>query len=109
LIGLVFPLLQAGIYYFRFGTLNPYATLPDYALFFLGGALGGLILIALWRRSRTKEARRSVLVAYLLATPFALAGMLGGGLFGPLGIVLLPALIWALFAGIGYGIGRLGS
>ena len=107
LIGLAFPALEAGIYYFRFGRLNPYASPQDYALFFLGGALGGLLLITLWRRGRTGAARWIVLAAFLLATPFATLGMLGGGLFGSLGVPLLPLAIWTLFTGIGYGIGRL--
>jgi hypothetical protein len=107
LMGLFFPILQGTIYYLRFGILNPYAGVLDYVLFFLGGALGGLILIALLRRSLTKAAKWSVLLAFLLATPLATLGMLGGGLFGLLGIVLLPAVIWAIITGIGYGIGRL--
>jgi len=109
LIGLFFPILQDLIYYLRFGILNPYAGLQDYVLFFLAGALGGLILIALLRRSRTNAAKWSVLLAFLLATPLATLGMLGGGLFGFFGIVLLPAAIWAIITGIGYGIGRLVS
>ncbi len=109
LIGLLFPIAQAAIYYFRFGQLNPYATVLDYLLFFLAGALGALVLIPLLRRSRTPAARWIVLLAFLLATPLAIAGMVGGGLFGPVGVVLLPAILWAIFAGIGYGIGRLVS
>jgi hypothetical protein len=109
LIGLFFPVLQGAIYYFRFGIFNPYAGLLDYAMFFLGGALGGTILIALLRRSRTKAAKWSVLLAFLLATPLATLGMLGGGLLGPIGTVLFPAVIWVIITGIGYGIGRLFS
>jgi hypothetical protein len=107
LIGLFFPILQDLLYYIRFRILNPYAGPQDYVLFFLGGALGGTILIALLRRSPTKAAKWSVLLAFLLATPLATLGMLGGGLFGLFGIVLLPAAIWAIITGIGYGIGRL--
>jgi hypothetical protein len=62
LIGLVFPVLQAGVYCFRFGRLNPYASPLEYVLFFLAGALGGLVLIAFWRRAETKTTRRAALV-----------------------------------------------
>ena len=106
LIGLFFPVLQSTIYYFRFRVLNPYAGPLDYALFFLAGALGGLILIAFLRSSRTKAARWIVVAAFLLATPFATLGMLGGSLLGLFGIVLLPGAIWAIFTGIGFWIGR---
>jgi len=108
-IGLLFPILQAMVYYVRFGILNPYAPLIDYILFFLAGTLGGLVLIALLRRSYTKTAKWSVALAFLLGTPVAFIASLGGGLLGPFGVVLLPAVIWAVFSAIGYGIGRLFS
>jgi DMSO reductase anchor subunit len=108
-IGLLFPILQALIYYIRFGILNPYAPLIDYILFFLAGTLGGLILIALLRRSETKSAKWSVSLAYLLGTPVAFLGSLGGGLFGPVGVILLPTIIWAVFSLIGYWLGSLFS
>ena len=106
-IGLLFPILQGAIYYIRFGILNPYAPLIDYILFFLAGTLGGLVLIALLQRSHTKAAKWSVIVAYLLGTPIAFLGSLGGGLFGPVGVILLPVIIWAIFTAIGFGVGRL--
>lgn len=106
-IGLHFPILQAVVYYARFGMRNPYAPLFDYVLFFLGGTLGAFILIALLRRSPTRAAKWSVGLAFLLATPLAFIGSLGGGLLGPLGVVLLPALIWGVFTAIGYWIGGL--
>jgi len=68
--GLLFPLLQALIYYVRFGTLNPYAPVFDYVLFFLGGTLGGFVLIALLRRSETMAAKSSVGLAFLLGYPW---------------------------------------
>jgi len=106
-IGLHFPILQAAVYYARFGTYNPYAPLFDYVLFFLGGTLGAFILIALLRRSPTRAAKWSVSLAFLLGTPLAFIGSLGGGLLGALGVILLPALIWGVFTAIGYWIGSL--
>ena len=109
LVGLLFPVLQGTIYYLRFGLLNPYAGFLDYFLFFLAGALGGLVLIALFQRSRTRAAKWIVLVAFLLATPLATLGALGGGLLGLFGVVLLPPVIWAAITGIGYLVGSLVS
>jgi hypothetical protein len=106
-IGLVFPALQALIYFLRFGGWNPYAGWLDYVLFFTAAALGGLVLIAFLRASRAPAARWIVLGAYLLATPFALMGMLAGGLLGPLGVILFSLVIWAVFTAIGYFVGRL--
>jgi hypothetical protein len=107
LFGLLFPVVQIGIYYFRFGRLNPYSPLLDYIMFFLTGTVGGLIFIALLRRSGTKAAQWSVTLAFLLATPIATLGMLGGGLLGPVGVVLFPTLIWGIITTIGYLIGGL--
>jgi len=107
LIGLLFPVLQAVVYYARFGMRNPYATLVDYLLFFLGGTLGAFILIAFLRRSPTRASKWSVGLAFLLGTPLAFIGSLGGGLLGWLGVILLPALIWGVFTATGYWIGGL--
>jgi hypothetical protein len=105
-IGLVFPALQALIYFLRFGGWNPYARITDYVLFFAAAALSGLVLIAFLRASLTPASRWTVLGAYLLGTPFALIGMLAGGLLGPLGVILCSLLIWAVFVAIGYFIGQ---
>lgn len=106
LIGVFFPVLQGSIYYIRFGMRNPYADLLDYSLFFLAGALGGTILITLLRFSRNKLTNRSVIAAFLLSSPLAVMGMLAGSLFGLFGVILLPGAIWAIFTGIGFGLGR---
>jgi uncharacterized membrane protein YedE/YeeE len=78
----------------------------DYSLFFLAGALGGIVLITLLRYSRNKVTNRSVIVAFLLASPLAVLGMLAGSLFGLFGVILLPAAIWTVLTGIGFGLGR---
>jgi len=109
LIGLLFSVLQIVIYYVRFGQLNPYAPLTDYLLFFLAGILGGLALIAFLRRSGTMAAKWSVTLAFLLGTPLAFLGSLGGGLLGSVGAVLFPVLVWTMFSLIGYWGGRLFS
>jgi hypothetical protein len=101
-IGLITAVLQALIYILRFGGWNPYATLLDHALFFVVGALGGLVLIAFVRASRTPAARWTVLAAYLLAMPLALMGMLVGGLLGPLAVVLFSLVILSVFTAVGY-------
>lgn len=47
------------------------------------------------------RARRIVLIAFLLASPFALILMLAGGLFGALGVLIAPQIAWALFTWLG--------
>jgi hypothetical protein len=106
LIGLVFPIAQIVIYFLRFGEMNPYASILDHLWFFLAGAAGGLLLIELLRRSLTGVQKWIVAVAYLLGTPVSTLMMVGGGLLGPIGIILFPLINWALFSGFGFLVGR---
>jgi hypothetical protein len=106
LIGLVFPILQVVIYFLRFGEMNPYAVIVDHLWFFLSGAVGALLLILLLRRSQTPVQKWIVALAYLLGTPISTLMMVGGGLLGPIGIILFPLFNWFLFCGFGFLVGR---
>jgi hypothetical protein len=106
LIGLLAPILQVAIYYFRFFSLNEESTALDYVMFFIAGTVGGLILIALLNRSKTKAAKWLVIIVFILATPVALTGMVVGGLVGPLGVIFMSAMLWTMITGIGFFIGR---
>ena len=105
-IGLVFPVLQIAIYYLRFNEMDPYTPLLDYLWFYMAGVAGVLLLIFLLRRSRTGIQKWLVVIAFLLATPISTSVMVGGGAFGPIGIILAPLFIWTLFCGFGYLVGR---
>ena len=89
------------MYYYRFGVLNPDATALEYLLFFLAGALGGLILIYFLNSQASLARRWVVLIAFLLASPIALFTMIAGGLLGPPGVLLFPQIPWGLFTWIG--------
>ena len=106
LVGLLMVAGQVVTFYVRFGRWNTDAFIVDYVLIFLAGALGGLILIYFLNRQSSSDARFIVLIAFLLASPIALFLMIAGGLFGVLGILILPQIPWALFAGIGSFVGR---
>lgn len=104
--GLLSVLGQMILYLVRFGRWNTGSTLAVYLYFFLAGTLGGLILIFMLNRQTSLKARRIVLAAFLLASPLALLLMLGGGLLGPLGLLILPQIPWALFTWLGSLLGR---
>jgi hypothetical protein len=101
-IGFVYPVLQIFIFVFRFKKLNTLGSPWDYLLFFVAGFAGALLLIFFLHRSRTKAGRWIILGAYLLAVPLALAGMIAGGVLGPVGIILFSFMPWALFMWLGY-------
>lgn len=107
LIGLLTIANQVATFYMRFGRMNMGASFVDYLLFFIAGTLGGLILIYFLNRQTSSGKRWAVLIGFLLATPIAMFLVLGGGLFGPLGVILLPQIPWALMALIGSLVGRL--
>lgn len=105
-VGLVSVLWQVFSYYFRFGQFNPYAAMLDYLWFFLSGSLGGLILVFFLNRQSTSKARWWVLIAFVLAIPVAMIFMMGGGLFGFIGILLFPQFPWLLITWLGSLMGR---
>ncbi len=106
LIGLLMPVLQMVIFYLRFGEVNLDDSLFDYMIFFLAGTLGGLILVSFLRLSKSKAAKWSVSLAFILATPMAIIGMIVGGMIGPLGSLFMSAMLWAVITSMGYFVGR---
>ena len=101
LLGLLSCVVQAVTFYLRFEMWNGSSSAVDYLLFFVAGTLGGLILIYFLNRQASKTAWWVELIVFLLATPVALMFMIGGGLLGPLGVLIFPQIPWALFAWLG--------
>ena len=106
LIGLLTVVAQIATFYMRFRRWNTDSSFVDYLLFFLAGALGGLILVYFLNNQTTSAQRWVVLVTFLLASPIAMLFMLAGGLLGPLGVLIFPQFPWALVTWIGSLIGR---
>jgi hypothetical protein len=106
-VGLLAVTIQILIFYFRFSRWNTIAGFAEYLFFFLAGSLGGSILIFFLNRQASITARWLVLTAFLLASPLALIMMLGGGLLGPLGVLVFPLIPWALFSWLGAWMARL--
>ena len=105
-IGVSAVLAQMLFYFIRFKELNSQATFEEYILFFVSGLLGGLILLFFLNRQTSLTGRRTVWIGFLLAAPLALILMLAGGLLGPLGVLIIPQIPWALFAWIASLIGH---
>ena len=105
-LGLLSVIAQIMLFYVRFGRWNTDSTPTDYLLFFLAGALGGWILTFFLNRQTSNTNRRTVWIAFLLASPLALLMMLAGGLLGPLGVLILPQIPWAIFTWVGSWVGR---
>lgn len=107
LVGIIAVAAQVLTFYARFGRWNTDTSITDYLLFFFAGLLGGLILIYFLNRQTSNAKRWAVLIAFLLASPIAMIMMVGGGLLGPVGVLIFPQIPWALFAWIGSLVGKL--
>jgi hypothetical protein len=105
-VGILAVAAQIITYVLRFGSWNAESPFSDYLLFFMSGALGGFVLFFFLNNQETRKGRWIVLAAFLLISPVALLVMLGGGLFGPLGILMWPQIPWALFAWLGSQLSR---
>lgn len=109
LAGLLSVIGQVVTYILRFGRWNTGSPFADYVFFFIAGTLGGFILIFFLNRQETARGRWIVLITFLLVSPVSLFLMLGGGLFGPFGLLILPQISWLLFTWLGSLLGRLVS
>lgn len=105
--GFLSVIVQFAIFFARFGRLNAHASPLDYLLFFLAGTLGGGLLVYFLNRQSSTGRRWFVLVAFLLASPIALILMVGGGLLGPLGVIIFPLIPWTGFLLLGTWVGTL--
>ena len=105
-VGVLFVVLQVLLYFFRFNSLNPDAPASDYLFFFIGGVIIGLGLIYLLRRSENKATYRGTLIGFVIGIPFALFGMLLGGLVGPLGSILFSMSPGIFMTTVGYFLGH---
>ena len=106
LVGAAVILWQVGLFYIRFGSINTQSGWLDYVMFFLTGVIGGLILIFFLRQQTSNKGWWIVLIAFLLAFPVSMGFLLLGGLFGYIGILLVPQIPWALTTWIGSLIGK---
>jgi hypothetical protein len=109
LVGVLSVIAQVSWYVLRFGRWNAESPFSDYVFFFLAGTLGGFILIFFLNRQGTRKGRWTVLITFLLVSPVSLVLMLGGGLFGPFGLLILPQISWLLITWLGSLLGRLVS
>lgn len=105
-VGILFVVLQVVIYFLRFNTINPDASIVDYLFFFIGGTLIGLGLVYFLRRSENKGTRQATIIGFIIGIPFAVFGMLLGGLAGPFGVIFLGMSPAVFTTAAGYFLGR---
>lgn len=102
----LFAILQAVILLVRTGSMTTGSPLSDYLIYFLAGALIGVGLVYLLRRSETPRTVRGTIVGFVIGMLFALFGMIVGGMVGGIGVLFLSVSPALFFTGVGYFIGR---
>ena len=80
--------------------------LRNYLFFFIAGTLIGLGLIYFLRRSENKSTYRATIIGFIVGIPFAVFGMLLGGLAGPFGVIFLGMSPGVFTTVVGYFLGR---
>lgn len=105
-VGLLFVVLIVLTFLFRFGSLNTEAPLTDYVMIFLAGALIGVTLVYFLRRGGAKPVFNATLIAFVISLPFALFGMVLGGVVGGIGVFFLGVSPAVFIIGVGYYLGR---
>ena len=105
-IGLMFVLLSLAAFYFGLGGLNANISIIDYVIIFLAGVLIGVVLIYFLRRSELPAVSRATLIAFVISLPFAMFGILFGGILGGVGVFLLGVSPAVFIIGLGYYLGR---
>lgn len=108
-IGLAWPVTHVLAFFLRFPEHFGPETVLESWVFVPFGLLSGVGLVALFSRASTRVGQAAVVSGYLLLSPIAFIGSLGGGLmFHPaLGALLYGGLPLLIGMGMGYGIGVL--
>ena len=105
-VGAAFPILQGLIFFLRFQNINTESQFSDYVFFFIAGSLIGLGLVYFLRRSDSSSVFRGTWIGFISGIPFALIGMLFGGLMGAFGIIFLSVSPSIFTTAIGYFVGK---
>ncbi len=104
-IGILFPVLQVLTFFLRFKRWNADGPLVEYLFFYIGGVLIGLGLIYFLRRTENRNVQRATIIGFIAGIPFALFGMVMGGLAGPLGAIILGMSPGIFMTAVGYFLG----
>ena len=92
------------MFFARFGRINTQVSVLDLFIWVVG-IVSVLILMFFMRKLPTRKAL--MFVPFVIALPFGYVGTMGGGLIGPLGMLILGTIPFAVILAIGFGVVRL--
>ncbi len=105
-IGLMFVVFSLVAFLSGLGGETAEMSILNYLIIFLSGATIGLVLVYFLRRSDQPVVFNATLIAFAIGLPFAMFGIIFGGIVGGVGIFLLGVSPAAFITGLGYYIAR---
>jgi uncharacterized membrane protein YjjP (DUF1212 family) len=105
-VGLLFVVSSLVIFLTGFGDLNIESPLVNFVIIFLSGTLVGAVLVYLLRQSERPIVFRATVIAFVISLPFALFGLVFGGIVGGIGLFLLGVSPSVFITGTGHYLGR---
>ncbi|MBK8428556.1 MAG: hypothetical protein IPL27_22545 [Lewinellaceae bacterium] len=104
--GLMFVVLSLMSFLSGLGGSSADISLVEYVIIFLTGTLIGAVLVYLLRRSESPAVFKVTWIAFVVSLPFAMFGIIFGGIVGGVGIVLLGVSPAVFIIGVGHYLGR---
>ncbi len=105
-VGVLFVVLSLGVFLLGLGGLNADVSAANYVMIFLAGVLIGVVVVYFLRRSETPSVYRATLIAFIGSLPFAMFGIIFGGIVGGIGIFLLGVSPAVFIIGVVYYLAR---
>ncbi len=105
--GLMFVVLSLVSFLSGLGGSSADISLIDYVIIFLTGALIGVVLVYLLQRSESSAVFKATWIAFVVSLPFAMFGIIFGGIVGGVGIFILGLSPAVFIIGVGHYLGRI--
>lgn len=99
--GLYFYAIFQMMFFLRFGTFNTTVHILDLALLLIGAAS---VALCMYYSNKLPQRKNALIFPFLITTPFAYVGALGGGLLGFPGALILGTLPFLIILPLSYSI-----
>jgi len=106
LYGLYFYLIFHVLFLFRFGRFNTDMSVVDLFIVLVGIMS---VLLLMYFAKKVGEKKKLLFIPFVIAIPFSYIGALGGGLLGPVGVLVFGMIPFLITLPIGYALLKKGD